>query len=152
MRAMTAKGFTGYGDLKLVDLPKPQASDGKVLVRMTAAGVTPLDHTILSGQYPKAKAPLVLGNEGAGVVEEGGGTEFPAGSRVMFTGLYGVAEDGTYGEWVAVRKQNLCLIPKAVDDVTAAGVPVAYLTAQIASISRAFRPAKLCSHRQSEDQ
>jgi len=38
----------------------------KLLVRITAASVTPLDHTILSGQYPKAKAPLVLGNEGAG--------------------------------------------------------------------------------------
>jgi Alcohol dehydrogenase GroES-like domain len=66
MRAMSATGFTGYGDLKLVDLPKPEIADGKVLVRVTAAGVTPLDHTILSGQYPKAKAPLVLGNEGSG--------------------------------------------------------------------------------------
>jgi len=34
-----------------------------------------------------AKAPLVLGSEGAGVVEEGGGTDFPVGSRVMFTGI-----------------------------------------------------------------
>src|ERR1700732_154382 len=93
MRAMRARGLTGDGDLELVNLPNPEASNGKVLVRMTAAGVTPLDHTILSGQYPKAKAPLVLGNEGAGVVEEGGGTEFPAGSRVMFTGLYGVSEN-----------------------------------------------------------
>ena len=96
MLAMRARGFKGYGDLELVNLPKPEVSNGKVLVRMTTAGVTPLDHTILSGQYPKAKAPLVLGNEGAGVVEEGGGTEFPAGSRVMFTGPYGVSEDGTY--------------------------------------------------------
>jgi NADPH2:quinone reductase len=90
MRAMRARGFNGYGDLKLVNLPKPEVSIGKVLVRMTAAGVTPLEHTILSGQYPKAKAPLVLGSEGAGVVEEGGGTEFPVGSRVMFAGPYGV--------------------------------------------------------------
>ena len=65
MRAMRARGFKGYGDLELVNLPNPEVSNGKVLVRMTAAGVTPLDHTILSGQYPKAKAPLVLGNEGA---------------------------------------------------------------------------------------
>ncbi len=99
---------------------------------MTAAGVTPLDHTILSGQYYKAKAPLVLGNEGAGVVEEGGGAEFPAGSRVMFTGLYGVSEDGTYSEYLAVREQHLCLIPEGIDDVSAAGIPVAYLTAQMA--------------------
>jgi NADPH:quinone reductase len=142
MRAMRAKGFNGYGDLEMVNLPKPQISNGKVLVRMTAAGVTPLDHTILSGQYPKAKAPLVLGNEGAGVVEDGGGTEFPAGSRVMFTGVYGVAEDGTYSEWLAVRKQNLCLIPEGIDDVNAAGVPVAYLTAQIALDLAGFQAGK----------
>jgi len=142
MRAMRAKGFNGYGDLELVNLSKPQVSDGKVLVRMTAAGVTPLDHTILSGHYPKAKAPLVLGNDGAGVVEDGGGTEFPAGSRVMFTGVYGVAEDGTYSEWLVVRKQNLCLIPEGVDEVSAAGVPVAYRTAQIALDLAGFQAGK----------
>ena len=142
MRVMSAIGFTGYGDLKLVDLPIPALADGKVLVRVTAAGVTPLDHTILSGQYYKAKAPLVLGNEGAGIVEDGGGTAFPPGSRVMFTGPYGVAENGTYGEWLAVRKEHLCLIPDGVDDVSAAGVPVAYLTAQIALSEAGFQPGK----------
>src|SRR5438132_6604677 len=76
MRAMRAEGFSGYKDLKLVDIPKPAVSDGRVLVRIKAAGVTPLEHTILSGGYPRAKAPLVLGGEGAGVVEEGGGTAF----------------------------------------------------------------------------
>ena len=131
MRAMRAEGFTGYKDLKLVDIPKPALSDGRVLVRITAAGVTPLDHTILSGGYPRAKAPLVLGGEGAGVVEEGGGTAFPVGSRVMFTGPYGVSENGTYSEWLAVRKENLCLVPDNIDDVSAAGIPVAYLTAQM---------------------
>ena len=75
MRAMRAEGFSGYKDLKLVDIPKPAVSDGRVLVKITAAGVTPLDHTILSGGYARAKAPLVLGGEGAGVVEEGGGTD-----------------------------------------------------------------------------
>jgi NADPH2:quinone reductase len=65
MRAMRAEKFSGYEQLKPVDLPKPVVSDGRVLLRMTAAGVTPLDHTILSGHLPFAKAPLVLGNEGA---------------------------------------------------------------------------------------
>src|SRR5580692_12208077 len=137
MRAMRAEQFSGYEGLKLVDLPKPAVADGKVLVRMTAAGVTPLDHTILSGRFPHhLKAPLVLGNEGAGVVEEGGGTDFPVGSRVMFFGPYGAFEDGTYSDWVAVRKEDLCLIPDNVDEVSAAGIPVAYLTAQV-SLSRA---------------
>src|SRR2546427_1477874 len=143
MRAMRAETFNGYEELKLVDLPKPAVTDGKVLVRMTAAGVTPLDHTILSGKFPHhLKAPLVLGNEGAGVVEEGGGTVFPVGSRVMFFGTYGAFEDGTYSEWVAVQKKDLCLIPENVDDVSAAGIPVAYLTAQVALTLAGFRAGK----------
>src|SRR5258708_27326272 len=102
MREMRAEGFSGYKDLKLVDIPKPVVSDGRVLVRITAAGVTPLEHTILSGEYPRAKAPLVLGGEAAGVVEDGGETAFPVGSRVMFTGRYGVLETRTYNARLSV--------------------------------------------------
>jgi len=142
MRAMRAEKFGGYEGLKLVDLPKPVVSEGKVLLRITAAGVTPLDHTILSGQFHNSKTPLVLGNEGAGVVVEGGGTDFPVGSRVMFWGTYGAFEDGAYSEWLAVRKADLCLIPDNVDDVSAAGIPVAYLTAQVALTLAGFRAGK----------
>src|ERR1700719_596620 len=142
MRAMRAETFSGYQGVKLIELPKPAVTKGKVLVRMTAAGVTPLDHTILSGQFHGSKPPLVLGNEGAGVVEVGGGTDFPAGSRVMFFGAYGAFEDGTYSEWLAVRKEDLCLIPDNVDDVSAAGIPVAYLTAQVALTRAGFRAGK----------
>jgi NADPH:quinone reductase-like Zn-dependent oxidoreductase len=53
MRAMRAEGFRGYEDLKLAEIPKPGVLEGRVLVRITAAGVMPLDHTILSGGYPK---------------------------------------------------------------------------------------------------
>lgn len=68
------------------------------------------------------------------MVEEGGGTDFPIGSRVMFTGPYGVFEDGAYSEWIALQKKHLCVIPEGVDDVSAAGIPVAYLTAQVALV------------------
>ena len=142
MRAMRAEQFSGYEGLKLADLPKPAVTEGKVLVRITSAGVTPLDYTILSGKFHGSKPPLVLGNEGAGVVEEGGGTDFPTGSRVMFFGAYGAFEDGTYSEWVAVRKEDLCLIPDNVDDVSAGGIPVAYLTAQVALTRAGFRAGK----------
>ena len=142
MRAMRAERFIGYEALKLVDLPKPALTDGRVLVRITAAGVTPLDHTILSGNFHIPEVPLVLGNEGAGIVEEGGGADFPDGSRVMFWGAYGAFEDGTYREWIAVRKEDLCLIPDGVNDISAAGIPVAYLTAQVALTLAGFRPGK----------
>src|SRR2546430_6674569 len=115
MRAMRAETFSGYEGLKLIELPKPAITDGKVLVRMTAAGVTPLDHTILSGKFHGSKAPLILGNEGAGVVEEGGGTDFPVGSGVMFFGAYGAVVDRTDSEWVAAHKEDLCVIPYNVD-------------------------------------
>jgi len=142
MRAMRAEVFSGYDGLKLIELPKPAVTDGRVLVRMTAAGVTPLDYTILSGKFHNSKPPLVLGNEGAGVVEEGGGRDFTVGSRVIFFGAYGAFEDGTYRELVAVRKEDLCLIPDNVDDVSAAGIPVAYLTAQVALTRAGFRAGK----------
>src|SRR2546422_8968303 len=114
MHAMRAETFSGYQGLKLVELPKPAVTKGKVLVRITAAGVTPLDYTILSGKFPGSKAPVVLGNEGAGVVGPGGGTDFSVGSRVIFFGTYGAFEDGTDREWVAGRKEELCLIPDNV--------------------------------------
>src|SRR3984893_8067864 len=136
MRAMRAEGFRGYGDLKPADIPKPQVSEGRVLVRINAAGVTPLDHTILSGRHPRAKAPLVLGSEGAGVVEDANGSDFSLGARVMFTGPYGVSEDGTYSEYLAVRKEHLSCISANIDDVSAAGLPVAYLTAHMALTAR----------------
>src|SRR5258708_22282648 len=94
MRAMRAEAFSGYQDLKLVDIPKPSVSDGRAVIRITAAGVTPLEHTILSGGYPRAKAPLVLGGEGAVVVEEGRGTAFAVGSAGRFT-----AACGGSGKW-----------------------------------------------------
>src|SRR4029077_21226523 len=90
----------------------------------------------------RSKAPLVLGGEGAGVVEEGGGTALSAGSRVMFTGPYGVSENGTYSEWLVVRNENLCLIPETIGDVWAAVVPVAYLTAQMALSLAGFAKGK----------
>jgi NADPH2:quinone reductase len=120
MRAIEAKTFSGYGGLWQIELPKPQPVKDRVLVRVNAAGVTPLDHTILSGGHPRAKAPLVLGNEGAGVIEDAADSGLAAGSRVMFTGPYGVRENGAWQEWVLARPEDLALVPDAIDNVVAA--------------------------------
>lgn len=142
MRAMLAKAFGGYADLKLTDLPKPTAAEGRLLVRVTAAGVTPLDHTILSGHFPLANPPLVLGNEGAGIVEAGGDAAIPDGTRVMFTGPYGVFENGTYSDYIPVKKEHVCVIPDAISDTVAGGLPIAYLTAYLALSDAGFEPGK----------
>jgi len=139
MLAIEATTFSGYGGLRRIESPRPQAAEGRVLVRVTAAGVTPLDHTILSGGHPRAKAPLVLGNEGVGVIEDAGDSGLEIGSRVMFTGPYGVSEPGTWQNWLLVRPEHLALVPDAIEDVVAAGLPVAYLTAQVALALAGFK-------------
>jgi NADPH2:quinone reductase len=142
MRAIEAKTFSGYVGLQQIELPKPQSAKDKVLVRITAAGVTPLDHTILTGGHPRAKPPLVLGNEGVGVIEDAGDSGFSVGTRVMFTGPYGVRENGTWQEWLLTRPQDLALVPDPIEDAVAASLPVAYLTAEITLTLAGFSPGK----------
>ena len=142
MRVIEAETFSGYDGLRQSELPKPQPTMDRVLVRVTAAGVTPLEHTILSGGHPRAKAPLVLGNEGVGVIEDAGDSALAVGSRVMFTGPYGVGENGTWQQWLLVRPEHLALVPDAIGDVVAASLPVAYLTAQITLTQAGFAPGK----------
>jgi NADPH:quinone reductase-like Zn-dependent oxidoreductase len=85
MKAIQAADRGGYDALRLVDIPRPRPRAGQALVRVTAAGVTPLDRTVLAGLHPRAAAPpLVPGNEGAGVVIEDPSGHFSAGERVLF--------------------------------------------------------------------
>jgi NADPH2:quinone reductase len=60
----------------------------------------------------------------------------------MFTGPYGVLENGTLSELVAVQKEHLCLLPDNVDEAAAAGLPVAYLTAFLTLKAEGFRARK----------
>ncbi len=107
MRAIEAQTFSGYGGLRQIELPKPQPAKSRVLVRVTAAGVTPLDHTILSGGHPRAKAPLVLGNEGAGVIEDAGDSGLAVGSRTGPTAFVRM-ERGKNGCWSGPRMWRSC--------------------------------------------
>src|ERR1700756_3758874 len=140
MLAIEANTFSGYGGLRQIELVKPKPAKDRVLVRVTAAGVPPLEYTVLSGGHPRAKAPLVLGNEGAGVIEDAGDSGLAMGSRVMFTGPYGVGENGTWQEWLLVRPDHLALVPDTMDEVVAASIPVAYLTAQVTLTLAGFKP------------
>jgi NADPH:quinone reductase-like Zn-dependent oxidoreductase len=56
-----------------VKVPAPEPTDTEVLVRMTAAAFNQLDNQVRLGHFPMAaEPPLVLGNEGVGVVEQPG--------------------------------------------------------------------------------
>ena len=113
MKAIQAAERGGYEALRLVDIPEPQPQAGQALVRVTSAGVTPLDRTILAGLHPTAKKPpLVPGNEGPGVVVADPSGRFSAGERVLFfAGPGGVAQDGTFAEMTSVPSGNLAPVP-----------------------------------------
>src|SRR5260370_2927737 len=51
-------------------------------------------------------------------------------------------ENGTLSELVAVQKDHLCVVPDNVDDAAAAGLPVAYLTADVTLKAAGFQAAK----------
>jgi NADPH:quinone reductase-like Zn-dependent oxidoreductase len=53
-----------------------------------------------------------------------------------------VAENGSWQDYVIVRTDDLLTIPAGIDDVLAASLPVAYLTAQIALDDAGFAPGK----------
>jgi len=74
-------------------------------VRITAAGVTHSTIRFSPAISPPPESALVLGNEGAGMVEEGAERISRRLTRDVF-GAYGAFEDGTYSEWVAVQKKT----------------------------------------------
>ena len=70
--------------LQAIELPRPAAGAGQVLIEVGACGVCRTDLHILDGDLPAPKSPLVPGHEIVGrVVETGAGVErFAIGDRV----------------------------------------------------------------------
>jgi NADPH:quinone reductase len=132
MRAVTVGKF---GEPPAVtEVTTPSAGPGQVLIRLRAAGMNPMDAKLASGEWRPAPAvfPMVLGVDGAGVVEAvgDGTTGFFAGDNV-FGQLFvpPIGTSGTYAEYVAVTAlAPLGRVPDGVDLVVAAAAPTAGLT------------------------
>ena len=140
MRAIEAKTFSGYGGLQQTELPKPQPAKERVLYasRPPASRRSNTRSCRVDTLEPRRRwcsamrAPVSSRTPG----ESG----LAVGSRVMFTGPYGVGENGAWQEWLLVRPEHLALVPDAIDDVVAASLPVAYLTAQVTLTLSEFKP------------
>ncbi|MDH3221712.1 MAG: zinc-binding dehydrogenase [Gammaproteobacteria bacterium] len=127
---LSAPGGPEKLDLTHVDLPWP-ASPGDVLVRLKTAALNPADAYFRSfGPYISSAGPCILGHDGAGVVEAVGDevTGIGPGQRVCFcNGGIGGAY-GTYAEFAVVPESQLALVPDAVDDASAAALPLVLIT------------------------
>ncbi|WP_067483397.1 NADP-dependent oxidoreductase [Actinomadura hibisca] len=119
----------------LTDLPRPDPGPGEVLVKLVAAGLNPIDWKVADGLLKDAvehSFPLILGSDGAGVVEAVGAdvTAFRPGDQV-----YGSFQDvsrglGSYAEFaVAPADGTLAAMPEGMIYSQAAAVPTASMTA-----------------------
>ncbi|MGW4059215.1 quinone oxidoreductase family protein [Amycolatopsis sp. NPDC004747] len=149
MRAIQYDEFGGYDVLRPVEVPIPVPADGQALVRLTFAGVNPLDDTVRRGKLPAAAVkplPIRPGGFGVGVLTEPGASGLPAGTRVILSGgRYGVGADGAWAEYIAVDPRHVVPVPDDVDDTAAAALTAAtgHLTAYLALTELAgFRPGQ----------
>ncbi|MGW3960931.1 NADP-dependent oxidoreductase [Amycolatopsis sp. NPDC005003] len=139
-RAVRFESFGGPEALRIREVPVPQAGPGQVRVRVTAAGLNPMDWFMTSDAETAARFGLSLpcgfGTDYAGVVDQVGAgvSEFAAGDRV-----FGGALSRAVADYVVVDVAGTIAVggrahhtPDGVDDRTAATLAIAGCTAAAA--------------------
>lgn len=141
MKAILVTKHGGPEVLSYTDASTPVPGPSEALVKIDATGVNFIDIYFRSGLY-KADPPFILGQEGAGVVEEVGSdvTSVRRGDKVAYAGIR-----GTYAEYHAVAADKLVKVPDGVDTKLAAalmlqGMTVHYLTHS----TYALKPGDIC--------
>src|SRR4051812_30968759 len=82
---MTAVRLHSAEDLRLDEVPIPDAAPGEVLIRVHRCGICGTDLHIAKGNFPAPNLPLVLGHEFSGTVASigDGVSDITAGDRVV---------------------------------------------------------------------
>jgi NADPH:quinone reductase-like Zn-dependent oxidoreductase len=131
-RAVIQEQFGGPEVLQVRDVAEPHAGPGEVRVRVSAAGLNPVDWKLAASAEAAGRAGLTLpagfGNDLAGVVDEigAGVSGFAVGDRV-----YGGARGRAVADYAVVRPgaDPLLHTPDGVDDITASTLVIAGRTA-----------------------
>ena len=127
MKAVVVHQYGGPEVLKFEDYPDPVPGPGEVLVRVAATSVNPIDYKRRAGLtkdfYPM-QFPSLIGVDIAGtVVKIGPGVEgFSAGDQVF------AMADNTYAELCVVKAAVLAKVPKGLDLIQAAALPLVTIT------------------------
>jgi NADPH:quinone reductase-like Zn-dependent oxidoreductase len=136
----------GKDGLRAAEVPEPDLRDSDVLVRVSAAGINPLDNMVRNWEFKqllKYKKPFVLGHDLSGVVTRVGPAvrNFHVGDEV-----YARPRDlriGTFAQYVAVDEADLALKPRSLSLEEAAAVPLVALAAWQILVERAkVRPGQ----------
>ena len=133
---MKAVIITGFGAEPLfTDMPVPQPGPGELLVRLHAAGLNPFDWKVADGALKNAVPhdfPLVMGSDGAGVVERTGDgvTRFRPGDTVYGQFMNVQHGRGSYAEYaLAAENGKIARMPDDLPFPLAAALPTAGATA-----------------------
>jgi NADPH:quinone reductase-like Zn-dependent oxidoreductase len=127
MKAIVVHQYGGPEVLKFEEYPDPVPASGEVLVRVAASSVNPFDYKRRAGlmkDYYPIKFPGLIGTDIAGtVVKIGPGVEgFSAGDQVFSMA------DNTYAELCVVKAAILAKVPKGLDLIQAAALPLVTTT------------------------
>ena len=132
MRAFVLTRYGGPDAMELRDVPRPSPGPGEVLIHVYAAGLNPIDFKMREGMLRviyRYRLPIIAGSELSGVVVAKGSavTSLAEGDRVFTRVDKRVL--GAFAEFAVVRENLIAKMPPSVDFTTAAGVPLAGLTA-----------------------
>ncbi|MCZ2105530.1 MAG: quinone oxidoreductase [Burkholderiales bacterium] len=125
-RAIQIHEHGGPEVMQMVDVPVGEPGPGEVRIRHRAIGVNFVDVYFRTGLYPGA-LPMVLGGEGAGVIEAVGAgvTHLAVGDRAAYAG-----PQGSYSEARVLPATTVCRLPDAISFETGAAMMLKGLTAQ----------------------
>src|SRR6266850_1287824 len=131
MRTINAAVYETHGNptdvlrLEEQDLPRPAVDEA--LVKMRAAPINPADLNQIEGKYPvRAPLPATPGFEGAGVVAE----VDPDVTNVAVGALVILPHNvGTWRDAVAVKADELVVVPAGIEPVHAAMLKINPMTA-----------------------
>jgi len=139
MKAFVVEKY-GKGGLRAAHVPAPIVGPRDVLVRVSAAGINPLDKMVRNGEFKlilKYKTPFVLGHDLAGVVTQVGADvrDYKVGDEV-----YARPRDlriGAFAEYIAVDHADIALKPNSLTMEESAAVPLVALAAWQALVNLA---------------
>jgi mitochondrial enoyl-[acyl-carrier protein] reductase / trans-2-enoyl-CoA reductase len=131
MKTINAAVYETHGNpadvLHVESQPWPTPSAGEVIVKMRAAPINPADLNQIEGKYPvRAELPATPGFEGAGIVAEVDRdvTNVAVGALVILP-----HNIGTWRDAVAVKADELVVVPTGIKPVHAAMLKINPMTA-----------------------
>ncbi len=125
MKAVLMRAAGGPDVLESVEVEKPAAGPGRLLIRAMAVGVGMVDALIRTGAYKwMPPLPTSPGSDLAGIVEAAGPgvSGWSPGDRVLLTARDLPVRGGCYTEYIAVPADVVYRLPANVDFAQAAAL------------------------------